>query len=320
MKRWWRLALVAPVLAVLLVACGGSGEPSATPTRAPTAAGFLPTPAGTPMPADAIDRGAIRCPPLPIQTCYERDNRVNVYRGLPMERAVALNVTQGDVERWVLDPALVQRVLRQFDSEVALEPYDRSRRNEPGQLELTVFWRSGEGLPWNSLPTDAIDFIIDADGGVIARPEIAAQWRMPAGFADLLLASLSDVTPTPTPDEDATPPVRSAGGILFDHPEGRLDWPGPDGRVYSLDEGHCGPSGDLKFVFGIPALIVVENDLGDDPGFWFSRAVLRQDGWRWTGYQYNDWQIWQGDDAWGVYLVHPDEQRFAFEYRVYGCQ
>ena len=140
------------------------------------------------------------------------------------------------------------------------------------------------------------------------------QTPMPAAVG-FLPTPIGTRTPAPilslTPVALATP----ARDIFFDHPEERLRWDGPDERVESMGEGHCGPGPDLKLAFGIPALI----DVDEDMGFWFYGVVTRESDWGWTGYSHDEWQIWQGDDARTIYLVHAREEAFAFRYRQYHC-
>ena len=137
----------------------------------------------------------------------------------------------------------------------------------------------------------------------------------PAGF---LPTPIGTRTPAPilslTPVALATP----ARDIFFDDPEGRLFgadpllWDGPDDRVSSMQSGHCG-RGDPDY--GVPGLIVVEDGLP----FWRTHIIPREAGWRWTGYYHDEWQIWQGDDAWKIYLVTAEEPGVAFEYRASRC-
>ncbi len=295
--RWRVLILGVLALAVLLAACGGGSSPAiVTSTQAPDVTstpmpvGFLPAPTGVPVPGVAADADSVRCPPLPIQTCSEAGNRVNVHEGLRMERAVAIRVTEVAGERWVLEPATIEHVLRVLDETAVLEPI--SRTVTEGQFQMTVFWPPGEGRPWHSLPDDTIEFIVHPSLGTMAGPAISAQWEMPEGFADRLFESFSSAQPTPASKTPA-PPSRPADGIYFEQTEDRLVWEGPDDHVSSLREGHCGPSYDLRYVFGIPALITREQ-VEEEEGLsvWFSRVVLREDGWRWTGYQHGDWRIW----------------------------
>ncbi len=49
------------------------------------------------------------------------------------------------------------------------------------------------------------------------------------------------------------------------------------------------------------------------------RVVPLDDGWGWTGYHHDGWQIWQGDEPRRVYLIHPDQQTIAFEYESFAC-
>ncbi len=144
------------------------------------------------------------------------------------------------------------------------------------------------------------------------------QTPMPAA-AGFLPTPIGTRTPAPilslTPVALATP----ARDIFFDDPEGRLWgadpllWDGPDDRVSSMQSGHCG-SRDPNF--GVPALIsLVEDRLT----FWRTHVIPREAGWRWTGYYHDEWQIWQGDDAWRIYLVTAEEPGVAFEYRFLPC-
>ena len=138
----------------------------------------------------------------------------------------------------------------------------------------------------------------------------------PAGF---LPTPIGTRTPAPilslTPVALATP----ARDIFFDDPGGRLFgaepllWDGPDDRVSSMQSGHCG-RGDPNF--GVPALISL---VEVRPDFWRTHIIPREAGWRWTGYYHDEWQIWQGDDAWKIYLVTAEEPGVAFEYRAGGC-
>ena len=138
---------------------------------------------------------------------------------------------------------------------------------------------------------------------------------VPVGF---LPTPIGTRTPAPvlslTPVALATP----ARDIFFDDPEGRLWgadpllWDGPDDRVSSMQSGHCG-RGDPDY--GVPGLIVVEDGLP----FWRTHIIPREAGWRWTGYYHDEWQIWQGDDAWKIYLVTAEDPGTAFEYRASRC-
>ncbi|MGB2694977.1 MAG: hypothetical protein WBD55_07305 [Dehalococcoidia bacterium] len=321
------IATAFTALAVLVGACGaGDNEPVAelatpTMTLAPlpsgTPAGLLPRPTGMPSPASS-EPTTKRCPPLPVPECHEAGNRVNVYEGLSMERAIAARVMTRGEERWILDEAALQEALKLLDEEVTLEPYDWSHRDSPSRIAMTVVWPRGEGIPWNSLPSDTLDFVLYPDAELIT-PGLALQWPLQAGFADAILASARNATPTPRPEGTVEPSERPNGGIYFDHPDGELTWDGPDDRLTSLAKGHCGPPQDLVYLYGIPAFMSAGNDFETDPFFWYGGAVERRDDWRWTGYYHGAWQLWQGDDPWTIYLVHADEERFAFAYQTYGC-
>jgi len=112
-------------------------------------------------------------------------------------------------------------------------------------------------------------------------------------------------TPVPFPQ---IPTVVPASDAFFHHPEEDLLWGGPDDGVYSRASGHCA-NHELAGEFGVPGLIVERN-----AAFFLRWAVERQESWRWTGYYYGDWQIWQGDDPATAYLIHTGEERIAFRY------
>ena len=131
----------------------------------------------------------------------------------------------------------------------------------------------------------------------------------PVGILSLDLRSDRRPPPTRLPTAQNIP---SPENFPFEHPEGSLTWAGPDRRVSSQQLGHCG-IGDPEF--GVPALILVE----DGGGFWGAQAVARQDDWRWTGYYHDGWQIWQGEDARKLYIVHVGDPRFGMEYVAFLC-
>ena len=144
-------------------------------------------------------------------------------------------------------------------------------------------------------------------------------------------------TPTPEPTETPAATVTPAGflpvesielillparqtvlpatEIFFEQPAEALRWQGPDERVSSRDGFHCGADLGLKRDYGIPDLIVVD----DLRSFFAPRSVARSTDWAWTGYSAGDWQLWQGEDANTVYLVHRLEPRAAFEYFATLC-
>ena len=133
-----------------------------------------------------------------------------------------------------------------------------------------------------------------------ATPEPAGFLPRPTGQGQPTLFPVADI-PTVTPPAD----------VVFHHPLTEdLRWGGPDGRVYSRYDGHCGNS-DLTREFGVPGLIAEGKS-----NFYLRWAVERQETWRWTGHFYADWQIWQGDEFGTVYLVHTSEELIAFRYRL----
>jgi hypothetical protein len=236
-----------------------------------------------------------------------------------MERALSLLVFQGGVQEWVLDPRFVQRVLSDFDEEVVLEKLALS-----SSIVMVIIWPKGEGVPFWDSSMDTMDVTIDAKGGLVSLPLMKVQWPLPEGFVELLFTSVSDLTPTPSPvpprptllpSPTLTPTIVPPRSVFFDHPEGELRWDGPDDRIYTLGRGHCEPPREIREDFGIPALI----RLDDEVWFWFWRVLPREEGWGWTGYSHGDWQLWQGDDGWKVYLVHAQEPGAAFEYRFFLC-
>lgn len=237
-----------------------------------------------------------------------------------MEKAVALRIEKEHRERWILDGAMLREALKDLDQVVALEPYD-PRPNREARINMTIVWPRGEGIPWNSVPDDALDFILNPATGIIAYRNISLQWPMPEGFADAILAAARDITPTPRAEATVQPGERPNGGTYLDHPDDELTWDGPDDRMksFSRDNEHCGPPGALVYLYGIPGGFLFGDDFDTDPFFNYGGAVEPSDSWRWTGYYHGGWQIWQGDDPWSVYLVHADEERFAFEYRTYYC-
>ena len=322
-------AVVFAALVLLAIACnGGSDEPAiemgsanSTPVPLPslTPVGFLPRPTGMPAPEDS-NAVLERCPPLPIPDCYTQGNRVNVYTGLSMNKAVAMRVEADGQKRWILDEAALQEALKLLDEEVILRP-DPPRRDSDELINITIVWPRGEGIPWNSIPDDPLDFILNPATGIIAYRNVSLQWPMPEGFADESLAAARDVTPTPRSEEAVPPAERPNDGIYFDHPEGELIWDGPDDRLSSLpgENAHCGPSSSLVYLFGIPSFFSTGDDFESDLFFNYGGAAKRSDDWRWTGYYHDAWQLWQGDDPWTVYLVHANEDRFAFAYQTYYC-
>lgn len=301
-----RLAALGVLLVLLATAaCGDGGdEPSQTRTSTSTPApvGFLATATPEPSKYGRCGSGG---------ACPRAGDRVNLYDELHLDRALALRLDRDASRRWVLERGRVQELLGMLDQEVTLETY--AIPFSPGPtLKLLL-----PPTPHNS-PREvgfAIDVAMQRMGGSIR--DQAMQWQMPSGFYELVLESLSDATPTvipealvPTPFPTLHPPV----SIDFDHPEGALRWDGPDDRVTSAPEGHCGNAG-LQDEFGLPVVIAV----GDEFGFWLESVVGPEPSWHWTGYYHDDWQLWQGDDPGSVYLLHTREQRVAFEYLAFLC-
>ena len=321
--------VVFAALVLLAIACDGEDdEPAiemATATSIPvpppsvTPAGFLPRPTGMPAPAD-VNAALERCPPHPIPDCYTEGNLVNVYTSLSMNKAVALRVEADGQKRWILDEAALQEILKPLDEEVVLEP-NPPRRAPEDWISINIVWPPGEGIPWNSIPGDPLEFLLNPATGIIAYRNVSLQWPMPEGFADEILASARDVTPTPRPEETVAPAERPNDGVYLDHPEGELIWDGPDDRLSSRsgENAHCGPGSSIFYLFGVPSFFSTGDDLDRDPFFGYRGAAELSDDWLWTGYYHDAWQLWQGDDPWTVYLVHADEDRFAFVYQTYLC-
>lgn len=235
-----------------------------------------------------------------------------------MDRAINLQARYyGGAEQWVLEPSRVAEILSTLDREVVLE------RQTPGgastqdrqHFELTVFWPEGSE-PFRDLPAGSgIFYQIDLVDDVMAHGDVQLQWAVPPEFSDLLFRYLSDMGPTPVPPlptASPTPIIVSPAAIPFDHPAGKLIWDGPDDRVTSRPSAHCGFHGSM---FDAPAQIAVK-DLGV---YWGVDVLRRQDGWRWTGYSHDEWQIWQGGDGRIIYLVHAEERDIAFKYRNFIC-
>lgn len=313
--------LAVPAFAVFLAACGGSGQPPEPPSLTPF--GLLPVPTLTPRPiAPTTQQTPVTCPPLPSLVCLAPGDGINVYQELPLQTAASLGFYryEGGVSKAVYDPTAVQRILGLLDRNVALESYGFSNKvRRSGEFRLTVVWREGEGVRVGDGSIDRLEFQVDGDSYVMGNPLVELQWPVPPAFVDLLLASLTDwITPTPRPSPTPTPTVVPARTVFFDYPKGKLRWYGPDDRVSTKGEDHCGAPPDLKRDFGIPAVIEVKGDRGLR-GFWAIQIVRREDDWRWTGYYRDDWQLWQGENGRTLYLAHAEEPRIAFEYRAIGC-
>ena len=313
-RRSWRnravlwLAMALAALLVALVAAAGCSSKSNDP--------FLCTPD---VPAGCVFQ--------PREANLIPGEQLNVYEVLSLDRAVDLMVIQGiDDVQWVLGDE-TQRVLSLLDIDVVLEPWSLSQRP---LFAVLITWPQGQGINYSGGSTHSLQTIIDLKANVMgiggANP---IQWPLPEGFVDIVLASASDVAPTPepsptripvtppTPEPTVTPVPRSDN--FFDHPEGVLQWDGPDERVSSRDEGHCGPPREIREEYGIPALVVMEDRGVYNGAHWFSGIISREDGWRWTGYYHEDWQIWMGSRTIVLYLINSRHPETAFEYQNFGC-
>jgi hypothetical protein len=316
----------AMALALFAAACGGGGDagPTATPTvtSTPTPAGFLAIPTATPLPTDLPGTRlgpAGKCPPLPQAACAMPGEAGNVYQVVSMDRAVRLRARlYGGVERWVLDQSQVQEILRTLDHDITLQPLDISGgSSEDGQrFEFSVFWPQGQE-PFPELRLNPVFFSVDLSRGVMGESQVQVQWPLPAEFGELLSRYLSDTGPTPPPPTATprpTPTIVPSGAVFFDHPEGDLAWDGPDDRVRSMIEAHCG-NYDVTQAFGVPGHIGV----GREAGFWLNASIRASQGWHWTGYEHRDWRIMQGGDPFVIYLVNTREPRIAFVYQSFPC-
>lgn len=133
-------------------------------------------------------------------------------------------------------------------------------------------------------------------GGLLGEPEVGS--------------SLQPSTPPSAPTLAALAQV-----IDFSHPDGQVQWDGPDDRVTSTGLFHCGADPALKDAFHLPDLLAVK----DSGSFFAPTLVAPPPNFVWTGYSQGDWQLWRTDRASAVYLVdsrHPD---VAFEYHSLGC-
>jgi len=207
-----------------------------------------------------------------------------------------------------------------FDRQTYLFKYDILPLSDANHMRLELVWPPGQGILWSGGTTlDSVELMIDAGPGLIGLSAIDLQWEMPPGFIDAVLASASDVTPTPLPRTPFLTPTPTATvlpprAVLFGQPAGRLDWDGPDSRVWSSDFSHCS-NGQIIADFGVPGSIAVD----PDQGFWAIGILQPAADWHWTGYSHGDWQIWQGDDPEVVYLMHMARPRIAFAYRSMPC-
>ena len=316
--------LAMAAIALLVAACAGSGSDSSE------AFGFLPIPTPTPAPTSTPitkhDRYDI-CPNLPRERCILAGDTVNVYEAYSLAGASGINVIH-DGEDWIFGND-VQRILSMLDVSVEVRPGTVSQ-----QPFFTVIpnWDPSEGLP-PSRPLsegtqDALTLFIDVSANVMRIPfrgELIAP--LPEAFIAEIRSSFSDATPTQTPrptlvpytprppDPTRTPLVVPDDAPFFDHPDDRLSWDGPSDKVYSIGRAHCEAPEEIREGYGIPALIAIE----DGDGYWAIAALPPPPALRWTGYQYDDWEIWQGDEPRTIYLLNTRLDNIVFEYLNFGC-
>jgi hypothetical protein len=245
--------------------------------------------------------------------CPKAGDQVNLYRELHLENVRTLRLDENGGQRWVLDAKRAQVVLLGLDREVQIEPFAIPASSGP---TLVAFWDEEQyGYRVERQLGFAIDPGIGRMGTRIA--DVAIEWAMPAGLYAQLLSSLADVTPTatsPPPTWTPFPTLAPSPSLRFDHPRGELRWDGPDGRVSSQPEGHCG-NYNLTAAYGVPGYIQVGKELG----LWLEAAVRLEPAWHATGYHHGEWQIWQGDDPEVLYLRQAGESRIAFLYRSFPC-
>ncbi len=323
MKTWRpRLILVAAalMLAVVLAACSGGDVPDNDRF------GLLPIPTLPPFPTptEIVKHERYgQCPDLPRSWCLQSGDVVNVYEALSLDQAVALRVFHDLQVDWVLGED-VQPVLQILDATVEIVPWSLSQRS---LVNVTIIVPPYEdSLSYVEHPA-ALEFFIDLDNGV-AGPTVPdtgrIQFDVPENFVEEILASLSSSAATPlpthtprpyTPESTRTPLLVPEGAPFFDHPGDELRWDGPDDQVRSNSKQHCTAPEELREEFGIPDLILVD----DERWYWAIAAVPPPSGLHWTGYHHDGWEIWQGEDPKTVYLLHDDLDDVAFEYENFGC-
>ena len=147
--------------------------------------------------------------------------------------------------------------------------------------------------------------------------------EVPASLAQLTPVGVQTFTPVlsfdiPTPPAQAT--LAAYGEeIDFNHPGGSVRWNGPDDRVSTEGNNHCGAYPELKEAFRLPAVVFVR----EDPvlrGYYSPALEARQDDWVWTGYYRGDWQLWQGSEPAILYVIHSGRPDVAFAYHAHGCE
>lgn len=151
----------------------------------------------------------------------------------------------------------------------------------------------------------------------------------PTGTATIASKPTASGLPLLTPpfsssfQPSAPPPAPTlaalASNIDFRHPSGRVQWEGPDDRVSSEGEYHCGADAALKAAFHLPDVIVVKYAI-DVFGFRAPTLVATQSNFAWTGYHHGDWQLWRTDDSSVLYLIDSSRPDVAFKYHNLGCK
>ena len=154
-------------------------------------------------------------------------------------------------------------------------------------------------------------------GGGDANPTATPSATPTPAPAGLLPAESPPSVPFPTPLPYPTLAALSSR-MAFNHPADRLQWDGPDDRVSSQGSHHCGPPPDLKQAFGIPAVILIQQGTFTG-GYLAFGLVPGEAAWRWTGYYYGQWQLWQAGNGGIVYVLNSGDPAVAIEYRAYGC-
>lgn len=301
---------------LLMSACSGGDSDR-------EAVGFqLPVPTVTPWPSvtPITERQrAELCPNLPGNVELIPGDEVNLYEAFELESATDVAVVHDDIE-WLIGNSVAE-LLRTLDQDVELQSGTFSR---PLLLLAVNYPRPGHEQCQRG--PASVEMMISQDASLVRFPGFdTALAPLPAGFAEAVLNAALPVTPTFEPFPTATPqaprPTRTPVVIpenapFFNHPEDEeLRWDGPDDRVYSRARAHCQADREVMEGYGIPGFIGVE----DEAGFWATGPVMPPPGLRWTGYQHDGWEIWQGADPLVIYLVHPDLPAIAFAYRSFSC-
>ena len=155
--------------------------------------------------------------------------------------------------------------------------------------------------------------LVGCGGGGGAVPTSLAQLTPMGVHTFTGVKSFGFSTPPPQPTLDAY-----GEEIDFDHPSGLVRWNGPDDRVSTEGNFHCGAAPELKETFRLPDVVLVRDNPGLH-GYYSPSLEDRQDEWVWTGYYRGDWQLWQGSEPAIVYLVHSSRPDVGFAYHAHGC-